>query len=79
MDFFGGAAGEGTAIVEHACREFGQGERTGRDAGLEGEDDLFLGLSVLGGIVGLENELQVKTMLAQIERILEEEKDMAGR
>ena len=66
MDLFGGAAGKGAAVVEHAGGEFGQGERTGGDAGLEGEEDLFSGFGVLGGIVGLENELPMKTMLAQI-------------
>ncbi len=55
LDLLGGAAGEGAAVVEHAGWEFGEGERAGGDAGLEGEDDLFVGFGGLRGIVGLED------------------------
>lgn len=57
LDFLCGAAGEGSAVVQHPGGDFGKGETAGWDAGLQGQEDVLVGFRVGGDVVGLEDEL----------------------
>jgi hypothetical protein len=63
FDLSRGCASECAAVINHAGRELSKSERGGGDAGLDGEEDVFLILRALGHVIWLEDYLEELVIL----------------